>query len=209
MKSYSFYVKFEGNTYGPYNIDEIRKLELLDDTLVMESSVGEWYPSSYYDFDELYMKEHGYQVDPEGGIRVGPVGGTAGVGNNGSSRLCPESAKGWCWGAFVFSWLWGICNNVYWPIAVYAVAFIVNLIALASGVFAIIFIVNLVCFVVPIILGINGKEMSWNNGNWRVEDVDRFNSRHRSWSVAAAWLFGIWLVLVVLLFGSALVTGNM
>lgn len=194
MSQFSFYIRQDGTQFGPYTIDEVRNLGLLDDTEVLETSVGEWYPASYYDFDELYMKEHGYNVGADGGIHRGPSGGyTPSPGSStppptrptygGDSHACPESAKGWSWGAFFFNWIWGICNNVYWPLILIPLAFIPLVGQIAA-------------FVIPIILGFSGKEMAWKGGNWRTEDVEEFNSKQSSWSKAAGWLFFIGIALI-------------
>lgn len=212
MASFNFYIRQDGTQFGPYSIDEVRNLGLLDDTEVLETSVGEWYPASFYDFDELYMKEHGYNVEADGGIHRGggyapsqernvhsPSSGQVNISivnqvgstreNSGTSTphpsnptnggdACPESAKGWSWGAFVFGPLWGIFNNVYWPL--------------------IIFIFPPLEVIVALILGVSGKEMAWKAGHWKVEDVEEFNRKQSSWSKAAGWLFFIGIALIAI-----------
>lgn len=199
MGSYKFYIRFEGNIYGPYSIDKVRELDLLDDTEVMETSVGEWYPANYYNFDELYMKEHGYYVGDDGQIHRIPTsdgnsGNTTGrnTSNNGGnnsdysdSHICPESAKGWSWGAFVFGWIWGICNKVYWTLLLIPLEFIP-------------IIGPIIGFVFLFILGVKGKEMAWKNGNWQIENVEKFISLQRKWSLAAGWYLAILFILIII-----------
>jgi len=192
MSKYQFYVKMEGDVYGPYSIDEVRDLGLLDDTEVMESSLGEWHPACCYDFDDLYMQEHGFIVAEDGQVHRGPRhgvnnGNTNGNGNgtNTSSsqdpHYCPPSAKGWSWGAFFFSWLWGICNDVYWPLIM-----LIPVVGQIAG------------LIIVFVLGANGKEMAWKNGNWRTEDVAEFNRKQDGWSSAAGWIIFIGIALIVI-----------
>ena len=94
MSSYKFYIRQDGNEYGPYSIDEVRNLGLLDDTEVMESSVGEWYPANYYNFDELYMKEHGYYVGDDGQIHRGAAGSYSGGNNSGGVSSTGNNSNG-------------------------------------------------------------------------------------------------------------------
>lgn len=219
MAQFSFYIRQDGTQFGPYSIDEVRNLGLLDDTEVLETSVGEWYPASYYDFDELYMKEHGYNVGADGGIHRGggyapsqernvhsPSSGQVNISivNQGGSThetpgtstphpsnptnggdACPESAKGWSWGAFFFSWIWGVFNNVYWPLIMIPLVFVPIIGQIAN-------------FVVIIILGVNGREMAWKGGHWRAEDVEEFNSKQSSWAKAAGWIIFIGIALIAI-----------
>ena len=57
---FKFYVKMDGETYGPYSVRELMNLGLLDDTLITEEGMnGEWHQASEFDFDELLRKEEG------------------------------------------------------------------------------------------------------------------------------------------------------
>ena len=50
---FKFYVKMDGETYGPYSVRELMNLGLLDDTLITEEGMnGEWHQASEFDFDE-------------------------------------------------------------------------------------------------------------------------------------------------------------
>lgn len=179
MGFYTFYVKMDENVFGPYTIDEIRNLGLLEDTEVMEASLGCWYPANYYDFDALYAKEHSFHIDDEGQIHRPEKGNNPDT--SGNPYLCPERAKGWSWGAFFFSWIWGLCNGVYWPLIMIPLCFIP-------------IIGQVINLILQIILGINGREMAWNSGHWRRDDVEAFNRKQASWSSAAGTLLVIGVI---------------
>ena len=52
--NYQFYVKMDEQEFGPYSLNEIKELPLLDDTLVTESRLnGEWRPACEFDFPAL------------------------------------------------------------------------------------------------------------------------------------------------------------
>lgn len=56
--TFKFYVKMDGETYGPYSVRELMGLELLDDTLITEESIGgEWHQANEFDFEDLLRKE--------------------------------------------------------------------------------------------------------------------------------------------------------
>lgn len=52
-----FYVLMDEEKYGPYSTQEIIDLKLLDDILVLEESMDEWYSAELFDFQELLELE--------------------------------------------------------------------------------------------------------------------------------------------------------
>ena len=78
--------------------------------------------------------------------------------------------KGWNWGAFFLSWIWGIGNSTY---------------------IALLMFVPFVNFVMPFVLGAKGNKWAWQNRTWR--DVEHFKHTQRKWTIA-----GLLLVLIVL-----------
>jgi len=82
----------------------------------------------------------------------------------------PESLRGWNWGAFYFSWLWAVCNGIYWPL-VMLIPFL-GLIAWP---------------VIAIILGINGNQWAWEKRKWR--SVEHFEKVQHTWAMIALWVF--------------------
>jgi len=92
----------------------------------------------------------------------------------GSTSEVPEEIKGWSWGAFLFTWIWGIGNNTYRAFWVLFPFF---------GIIMMIF------------LGFKGREWAWKHKKWI--SIDHFNRVQKQWSLAAA----IFIVAIVLLFG--------
>lgn len=88
---------------------------------------------------------YGSPVSSEGRVKTMPI---------------PDGVRGWSWGAFIFSWIWGPFNGT--PIALLA-------------------LVPLVGFAMSIALGIKGREWAWKNKNW--DNLDHFNRVQRVWSV--------------------------
>lgn len=196
---YKFYVKMDGETFGPYSAKEVRDLQLMDDILVTEESMeDEWLPAGHFDFDDMVIKELGASVNEDGTItrRPGyntPINPTrAAISSQQSVQPSftsthtdgvPEEIKKWNWGAFFFNWLWGVCNGVYWPLALIAVNFIP-------------YVGPLISFGCCIALGINGNEWAWRAKSW--SSVTEFKRVQRKWAIAILWVLGIGLGLVVL-----------
>lgn len=71
---YQFYVKLDGQQYGPYTATQVVNMELSGDTEVMEASIGTWELASNYPWADLVMKESGAAISPSGGIVAGHTG---------------------------------------------------------------------------------------------------------------------------------------
>ena len=54
---HKFYVKMDGDTFGPYTAKQIQELQLMDDILVTEESMNEWLPAGRFDFNDMAKKE--------------------------------------------------------------------------------------------------------------------------------------------------------
>ena len=74
----------------------------------------------------------------------------------------PEEIKGWNWGAFILSWIWGIGNNTYR---------------------ALWFFVPYINIVMIIYLGLKGNELAWKHKHWK--SVEHFKAVQRKWNIAA------------------------
>lgn len=194
---YKFYVKMDGDTYGPYSAKEVRDLHLMDDILVTEESMNEWLPAGRFDFEDMVRKELGAYVNEDGTINrpisetpnpIRPVTPTQQpVQPQYSSAYTngvPNEIKGWNWGAFFFNWIWGICNGVYWPLVLIVVNFIPYVGALIS----------LGCCIA---LGINGNEWAWKAKSW--SSIAEFKRVQHKWAIAILWIFVISFGLGILL----------
>jgi hypothetical protein len=86
----------------------------------------------------------------------------------------PEEIKGWSWGGFLWSWIWGIGNNTW--IALLALIPFPGL-----------------ALVIAIVLGVKGREWAWKNKHWN--SVEDFKKTQRNW---VKWWFIIVIPLIVL-----------
>jgi len=115
---------------------------------------------------------------------VSREGNTSGQGKN---AVVPEEIKKWNWGAFLWTWIWGVVNKTY--------------IAFAVG------IPYIGWIVVPFLLGAKGSEWAWRNRRW--QNIEHFRRVQHKWAVwglvgivatpALLWL--IYVVFLTLLFG--------
>lgn len=87
----------------------------------------------------------------------------------------PDEIKGWNWGGFLLSWVWGIGNNVYIALLVIVPPF------------------NLI---MPFVLGYKGNEWVWRKNNF--EDVKKFKDLQKKWSYAGFAVIGFLLIMFIL-----------
>lgn len=101
----------------------------------------------------------------------------------GEASDVPAEIRGWNWGAFLLSWLWGIGNAT--PIA------LLTLVPCAG-------------LVMPFVLGAKGSEWAWQNRRWH--GVDDFRRTQRSWAVAGVvtWVAGLAAVVIIAIGASSM-----
>ena len=92
----------------------------------------------------------------------------------GESAAVPEEVKGWSWGGFILTWIWGVCNGV-----------LISLLCLIP-VFGIVW---------AFVLGAKGKEWSWRYKKW--DSVEHFKNTQRPWDIAGIVLFAIAMVALI------------
>lgn len=85
----------------------------------------------------------------------------------GKDAIIPDEIKGWSWGGFLWSWIWGIGNNTY---------------------IALLALIPYVGFIVSIYLGVKGRELAWRNKRW--DSIEHFQSVQRKWALWWLWLVG-------------------
>ncbi len=83
-----------------------------------------------------------------------------------------ERMNNWNWGAFFFTWIWGLCNKTY-----------ISLLVLLP-------IANII---MPFYLGSNGTIMAWENGDWY--DEESFLDYQKKWAKAGFIAMAITLVI--------------
>ena len=107
-------------------------------------------------------------------LKVGVTPGN--TSGQGASAIVPEEVRGWSWGAFGLTWIWGVFNGV-----------LISLLALIPG-----FVV-----VWAFVLGAKGNEWAWRNKKW--DSIEHFKSAQRPWNIAGIVLFAISMVALVVI----------
>ena len=104
----------------------------------------------------------------------------------GKAAIVPYEIKGWNWGAFLMTWIWGIGNKVWIALIVFI---------------PVPFLALIMCFV----LGAKGNQWAWQRKVWAsVEDFKRTQRTWRNWGIgllivsliiyALFFILGIWTV---------------
>ena len=90
----------------------------------------------------------------------------------------PYELRGWNWGAFVLSWIWGIANKTYISLLVIPLSFI-PFFGLGMSIY----------------LGIKGNELAWTNRQFT--SLDQFRQIQKTWSYWGIALFASTCLLIV------------
>lgn len=91
-----------------------------------------------------------------------PPENTSGMGEK---ATIPAAVKKFNWGAFLFSFIWGLFNKTY-----------ITLLILLLGIIPVVNIGVLIWF------GIKGNEWAWRNKRWN--SVEHFNKVQKNWAIA-------------------------
>lgn len=173
--------------YGPYTLDEYHALDVPDYTEVMESNVGEWYlAKDYPSYEELKAMENS-----SGPVMPPLLPQTQPLPQTYAQDEQPKT--GWNWGAFGFSWLWGIFNGVYWPLIIIPCSFMPLL--FDSPTFF--YIGPYIGLGIAITLGIYGNKWAWESKSW--ESAAKFNKVQKNWSKALLYSLIISVGIVILI----------
>jgi len=124
----------------------------------------------------------GFMFCPQCGqnLKVGVT--TENTSGQGELATVPEEVKGWSWGAFGLTWIWGVCNGV-----------LISLLCLIP-VFSLAW---------TIVLGIKGNEWAWRNKKW--ESIEDFKSTQRTWGIAGIVIFAISMAAIVVIIPAVVV----
>ena len=115
----------------------------------------------------------GFMFCPECGQRL-KVGVTPeNTSGQGKLATVPEEVKGWSWGAFCLTWIWGICNSVW---------------------IALLCLIPFFNLAWAIVLGVQGNEWAWRNKKW--DSIEHFKSTQRGWNIAGIVVFAISIVAI-------------
>jgi cytoskeletal protein RodZ len=92
----------------------------------------------------------------------------------GHATIVPPEVRGWSWGAFLLSWIWGLGNETY---------------------LALLCFVPFVNFVMIFVLGAKGNEWAWRNKQWT--NIEDFKRVQRKWAIAGVIVLGATVLAVV------------
>lgn len=182
--NYQFYVKLDEQEFGPYSLNEIQELPLLDDTLVTESRLnGEWRPACEFDFKALsdVLNERKFSSTKQASTSTSDSSQKSQEVN---SKQEPPILNLWNWGAFALPWIWGIFNGIYWPLIIIALNFIPY-----AGPF--------LGFAMCIYLGVCGNKLAWNKAKKIDTNSERFTHIQGKWNIAGIIVFVLSIMLAL------------
>jgi hypothetical protein len=108
------------------------------------------------------------------------VENTSGMGK---ATILPPEIKGWNWGAFWLTWIWGIRNRTY-------IAFLT--------------FIPYVGFVMPFILGAKGNKWAWQNQKW--DSIEQYKASQKRW---AMWGLIIFIIVISVAIGFGILASLM
>lgn len=97
----------------------------------------------------------------------------------------PSILDTWNWGAFALSWIWGVCNGIYWPLLMIVLNFIPYIGVLCS-------------LSICTYLGFKGNNMAWTNAKQKGTTVYSFERSQATWNIVGLILFAISILLAVI-----------
>jgi len=99
-----------------------------------------------------------------------------------------EDLKKWNWGAFVFTWVWGLHYRMYWALTV----FILYAVSIALGVAGI-----LILPLISVVFGLYGTRWGWKMGVWK--NWDAFLQVKAKWDKIGKWSLPVVILLFIAL----------
>ena len=107
-------------------------------------------------------------------------------------KQLPEELKKFNWGAFGFTWIWGLAYKYYWPLTCF-----------------IPFIGIILAPIYSLYLGFKGNEIAWQNSNQTT--VEEFNKNQKTWATAFVITISALLTFAIMLYfiiNKTLITPN-
>jgi len=110
--------------------------------------------------------------NPSGSVPPPPAAsfGVA-YGPNGVNGPMPPELRGWNWGAFFMTWIWGVSNNVWISLLTF---------------------IPVLSFIMPFVLGAKGNEWAWEHRHF--DSVEHFKSVQKTW---AWWGLGLFILSII------------
>ena len=96
------------------------------------------------------------------------------ISGQGAVTAMPDAVRGWSWGAFLLTWIWGLGNRTY-------IAFLA--------------LVPLLGWVWAFVLGAKGNEWAWQNKRW--DSIDHFTRTQERWAVSGIILALLSIVFII------------
>ena len=106
--------------------------------------------------------------------------------------LPADVARKFNWGAFYFTWIWGLNHKAYITLLVFVLGCVPYLGSIAHIGFA-------------IWIGTKGNQMAWDSGRFR--SIDEMMECQRIWAKWALWVFIATFSLILIVFIIAAATG--
>jgi hypothetical protein len=92
----------------------------------------------------------------------------------GETSIVPEEIRGWSWGGFMLSWIWGIGNSVWLSLLCF---------------------VPFVGFIMIFVLGAKGKEWAWRERQW--VSVAEFKRIQKIWDIIGIVIFCLNIAMII------------
>jgi hypothetical protein len=105
-----------------------------------------------------------------------PLDDTDNTSGYGKGAVLPATLKGWNWGAFFLTWLWGLGNGAY-----------IGLLYLIP--------VPIVQLILPFVMGAKGNRWAWANKRW--QDEAHFKRVQRRWAFGGLIFFVLMVAHIV------------
>ena len=165
-----------------YSFDQLINAGLLDDydENIKIRLVGDtaWITARSYPFAGIEKQTDKYRQDYKDNPREEP--------SKSFSLEYPSNIDKWNWGAFCLSWIWSICNGIYWPLIIIVFNFIP-------------YIGILVSFCICLFLGKRGNEIAWCVARREGTSTDSFALTQSKWNKAGIIIMTIILFCALLL----------
>lgn len=97
----------------------------------------------------------------------------------------PSIIYKWNWGAFCFSWAWGVFNGIYWPIVIIPLNFVP-------------YIGLVISICICLFLGNKGNELAWKASRQKEISVVYFEKVQARWNKAGIIVFAIIMIVSLL-----------
>ena len=165
-------------------------------TMVTCSECGSWVSSQATECPTCGMPlRHGqpvYQQPNQQGFHPANQANSMQEGRN-AHLGTPPNINSFSWGGFVFNWIWGVCNGVYWSLVTIILgiaSFFAPMLAadpeeglMVSG------LISIGSLIISIVLGVKGNRMAWKSK--RFNSIDHFVTVQKGWRTAAFVVLGI------------------